>query len=778
MTFEDNENNNIIDVPLTTDLEKTKAVKYIRIYRIYDSLEIPVNHRAEEDKIHISKLSKKSIETINKEIDKQCKDLEVDDKARRLLKINITNKWKLITGLCDPCDQPKNENICTEIIKIEGKDQSEQQEQNNKEGKIIEDDSLEIINPSQALRKDIGKYKVKGTVVSIGKVFRMVLGVNFYCMVCRQKQQFIFELPMYDVPGFLFPKCQFCKRRETVVGNPIFVNAINIELQNYNMVNNSESLPVFLFGEYTEGIRVGEIVETPGVINILNVKKRHQTFFYGESIKYLNRENHDLTKNDIRIIKRFNDIWKNKVITKLVEMFDPNIVEQDVPKKAILIGAANTSEKVGRDSEHIDILFIGPPGLIKSGLLETAITLVPGSNIAGGQYSTGKSLTAVIDKFNEQTIMRAGLIPRSRGGICAIDEFGRMDPEDQDKMLRVMQERGFPFDKGGISTYVPAPTTILASANPKNNDNWIDDDKIDLSQFPFIATIIDRFDLIITFHYKKPGEETNKFIDDLLQVEAKREAKKLPNYRPFVIKYLKYAKQFDPVITDEIINMVSKFCKDVFNEGFRSPRIIFRILKIIKAVARLKLKNVADKDDADEAMEFYRATLIKFNKIVEIPKDPRDLAYEKTIEIVKRFEKFGGISLEELFKIMCEEDRQLSTYFGYDDRKSLKIRDNKKTRVVYDLLKKQRHPNIVIKDGNPIVLKWVCDPCDPCDPCDLDKNKKNVEKNNENVEKNDLDLRSHGSHMAHSEEVKETKEEKFAREQEEQKTWDSGLEST
>ena len=80
-------------------------------------------------------------------------------------------------------------------------------------------------------------------------------------------------------------------------------------------------------------------------------------------------------------------------------MFDPSIVENDLAKKGILMSAVNTSEKIGKDSEHIDILFIGPPGTVKTKLLRRATELVPGSSNAGGQYSTGKSLTAIIDKI-------------------------------------------------------------------------------------------------------------------------------------------------------------------------------------------------------------------------------------------------------------------------------------------------------------------------------------------------------------------------------------------
>ena len=57
------------------------------------------------------------------------------------------------------------------------------------------------------------------------------------------------------------------------------------------------------------------------------------------------------------------------------------------------------------------------------------------------------------------------------------------------------------------------------------------------------------------------------------------------------------------------------------------------------------------------------------------------------MEIVERFKEFGGVTLEELFEIMCKENEQLAKYFGYGER-SLKIRDNTKVRDVYESIDK------------------------------------------------------------------------------------------
>ena len=113
-----------------------------------------------------------------------------------------------------------------------------------------------------------------------------------------------------------------------------------------------------------------------------------------------------------------------------------------------------------------------------------------------------------------------------------------------------------------------------------------------------------------------------------------------------MIKYIQYAKQFDPVLTDEAWYMLKEFYKKVNAKGFGSPRVLKTLKKLAKAIARLKLKNVVDEKDAQDVMEYYNAMLVKFQKHVVISESIKIIAYKKGVEIIKRFENFGGIALE------------------------------------------------------------------------------------------------------------------------------------
>jgi DNA replicative helicase MCM subunit Mcm2 (Cdc46/Mcm family) len=144
-------------------------------------------------------------------------------------------------------------------------------------------------------------------------------------------------------------------------------------------------------------------------------------------------------------------------------------------------------------------LLIGEVGLAKSLLLKRGAGLVPNSRYESGQNSSGKSLTAIVAKEDDVGyVLRMGPVVAAKGSICAINEIGRMDLDDQKHLLDVLQEQYFTINKYGINAHIESPTAIIASANPLNG-KWNDPEKIDLDEFPMLKPLIDRFPIICTF---------------------------------------------------------------------------------------------------------------------------------------------------------------------------------------------------------------------------------------------------------------------------------------
>jgi DNA replicative helicase MCM subunit Mcm2 (Cdc46/Mcm family) len=71
------------------------------------------------------------------------------------------------------------------------------------------------------------------------------------------------------------------------------------------------------------------------------------------------------------------------------------------------------------------------------------------------------------------------------------------------------------------------------------------------------------------------------------------------------------------------------------NFNFGSNRTLDTLFRLSKAIARLKLKNVVDGNDARETIEFYNVVLQQYQRAVSIPSNPRDVTYNECLKILR-----------------------------------------------------------------------------------------------------------------------------------------------
>ena len=89
------------------------------------------------------------------------------------------------------------------------------------------------------------------------------------------------------------------------------------------------------------------------------------------------------------------------------------------------------------------------------------------SQYASAADASTKSLIAVFD--NDEKTLYIGAVPKSHGGICAIDEVGRMSPEDQGYLLSAMEDGEIPYARFARDTKLAASDTFILAANPVGN---------------------------------------------------------------------------------------------------------------------------------------------------------------------------------------------------------------------------------------------------------------------------------------------------------------------
>ncbi|HSF51977.1 MAG TPA: AAA family ATPase [Nitrososphaeraceae archaeon] len=648
----------------------------------------------------------------------ELKPYKIDKNHENWIVSNVTDNGELIRSIArsttndnhhnnsatNSCNQQQQNDLGDVISDQEEKSNTE----NNNEKEIIK-----IVSVSQALRMHSGKVNVKGTIIGISKLYKMISKISLYCDTCSKDNEYNFNsFPISNTIGFS-RRCKSCTRKikaiqDDTISDIEHKNAVKIELQDIENFNDMDRLSVILFDKDTEDVTAGDTVVVNGEIHIINEinNKKQIPYLYTSSIIYLNKDNLILTKLDVEAIKKLVKINRNnKIIDQLVSMFDPSVVGYEYVKKGLLMSAVNTSEITSK-KEKIHSVLIGDPGLAKSQLLKRTTQLIPNSNYVSAQNTSGKRITAIIDKTDENLFLRLGSIPQARGAISGLNELGRMSLEDQGHILDVMQEEEFTKSAYGFTTKIPSPTTIIASANPVNNSKWKDNDKIDLSEFPLLTPLIDRFDLKFPFRDRKDPEEIKIFGKKYSETLTKLEQGLLPDYTVMLIKYLEYARQLKPIISQEAKTMLEDFYINVKIKGFGSDRVLPSLRKIAKAIARLKLKDIVDEYDAKEAMEYYNVMLLNFQKQVIISESPPEIVYNECVSSLKQQKNFGGIAFEDMLKEVCKNNEQCADYLEYP-RKSLQIKNNRKTRkICYKLL---NNSHIKKVNEHPIILKWFDD---------------------------------------------------------------------
>jgi replicative DNA helicase Mcm len=618
---------------------------------------------------------------------------------------------------------------------------------NSKDSKSEPKTKVIIMSVSEASRLHRGNVSVYGMISTASKLNKYPTNITYRCLHCNTKNErsgdkFAGRKPALYRKISKPAKCINCSERDFNEEYD-YINGVVSELRDVDTFSDIDGLRVVAFDELTKDIykHLGERVTIAGEIHVIDdpsIKSKFAGYLYAQDIKYESIKEAKVTKSDEIGIQSFvnlindstnvNGNGKNStrlnprfagktVLEVLSEMFAQNVIGHNFPKMGIILTAASTGPDT-RDKK-ISTAFIGPPGLAKSLLLSKSIKLVPNSRYESGQSSSGKSLTAIVSKEDrdQNLVLRIGPVPAAKGAICAINEVGRMDPEDQKYLLDIMQEQKFSINKHGINATVYSPTAIIMSGNPINND-WNDINKIDLDEIPALKPLIDRIDLPFAFRKVTDENAIREYADKKFDLQDKL----IPDYSIYLQKHLTLSKKIKPILNEECKFMVKEYYINIARRGFGSPRVEGTVVAITKMIARLKLKSIADAEDAREMMQFYNLILKEFSAVVTVQSDPRDIAYNECVDVL-RGTKFA-ITFEEVLKSACARNEHVRLYVGNRP----KMRDNNKLRPLLEML--LNHSCIKRIQDKPVVLKWFENDGNGHDNGDKDNNKDNSSHSN------------------------------------------------
>lgn len=539
---------------------------------------------------------------------------------------------------------------------------------------------------------------IEGMIVRASDVKPCCVVATYVCDMCGCEIYQVVEAKRDFLPQRVCPTpaCVRIGRAETLhlqTRGSKFVKFQELKMQELPsqvpMGHVPRSMSVLCRGELTRLVSPGDVVTIDGIFLPQRiVESRNRAVNSGLiSSTFLEAQNIIVYKksyNDSSLINSLSEEERNYIdreimvvatgddpIGLLSSSIAPEIFGHEDIKRALLLqlvgGCTRKLPDGMRIRGDINICLMGDPGVAKSQLLKHVATIAPRGVYTTGRGSSGVGLTAAITKdfTTGEMALEGGALVLADRGVCAIDEFDKMDESDRTAIHEVMEQQTVSIAKAGIVATLNARAAVLAAANPlygrynrkKSLSENVNLPNSLLSRFDLLFLILDTTDAErdmalarhVTFVHQNEGLglksktwdtymdgnknatcNTNnktviavdKFLDAVNGKDSNMDMEN-EDLRPTISsrilrEYISQARKFRPVVPPDVapyiveayvgLRMEESEYNGIRDQTAMTARQLLSILRLSQALARLRFSDYVAREDVDEAIRLTHAS--------------------------------------------------------------------------------------------------------------------------------------------------------------------------